>query len=98
MRTRDTDAIAHPRAKRQARHSERAGVTTWYMLGTSSGQLKGFCPLPPRRQFADDGLHGRGLNTTNNFLVQPRVLRGARINYSQTTRSGQVARAAAMTF
>ncbi|MGA8350677.1 MAG: hypothetical protein WB773_22995, partial [Isosphaeraceae bacterium] len=73
-------------------------VTTWYMLGTSSGQLKGFCPSPPRRQFADDGLHGRGLNTTNNFLVQPRVLRGARINYSQTTRSGQVARAAAMTF
>src|SRR5208283_3502990 len=77
MRTRDTDAIAHPWAKRQARHSEKAGVTTGYMLGTSSGQLKGFCPSPPRRQFADDGLHGRGLNTTINFLVQSRALRGA---------------------
>src|SRR5271157_4274866 len=97
MRAKDTDAIAHPWAKRQARHLERAQVTTRYMLGTLSGQLKGFCPSPQRRRFANDGLHGRGLNTTNNFLVQSRVLRGARIDCSQTIRSGQVARATSMT-
>ena len=60
--------ILGPKGKRaiQKGHGSRLGICSEHR----AANLRASVPLEQRRRFADDGLHGRGLNTTDDFLIQ----------------------------